>query len=238
MKEINNQSVLASFHVNGFDEHNRSLDWIEGTAKKIGAVINLNTEGRWTRFAESFEIKLNGRDSGIIYRITISQSHKQTKFLAQRFDEIDLNEKNAKIIMSAFPEIMHYEVNWFDLRSSEWRGVCMEGVRDKSKPYWPGDEIVSVMYALHNDLRSCFDKNMDTLRREMAQALIVYWFAREMPGEYPFEYSLNQICEFIENLESLQKTSDKDEFQSLFNESLKLSIFNTAEKIQNNIGRI
>ncbi|MDG1848277.1 MAG: hypothetical protein P8J35_06535, partial [Candidatus Marinimicrobia bacterium] len=103
---MKNQSVLSSFHVNGFDEHNRSLDWIEDTANKIGAEINLNTEARWTKYSESFEIKINGRDSGIIYKITISQSDKQTKFLAKRFHEIDLNERNAKIIMKAFPEIM------------------------------------------------------------------------------------------------------------------------------------
>ena len=235
MIQMNNQSVLSSFHVNGFDEHNRSLDWIEDTANKIGAEINLNTEARWTKYSESFEIKFNGRDSGIIYKITISQSDKQTKFLAKRFHEIDLNERNAKIIMKAFPEIMHYDIHWFDIRTSEWSGVCMEAVREKSRPYWPGDEIVSIMYALYDDFRSCLDENMYTLRRVMSNALVTYWFAEVMPGGYPFDYSIDQVCEFLEYLELLQKTS-KEEYQDLFENTLTLSIFETAEKIQRYIG--
>lgn len=165
-----------------------------------------------------------------MYRISVHQSMRQTKFLAKRFDEINLNENNSQIILNAFPEIMHYEVHWFDLRTLEWSSVCMGDVRDKSKPHWPGDGIVSAMYALHNDLRSCLDEEMRTLRRGMINALIIYWFAGLIPGKYPFEYSIEQVCEYIDNLIVLEKISDKLEFQELVEKTLTLSIFETAEE--------
>ena len=59
--------------------------------------------------------------------------------------------------------------------------------------------------------------------------------AEVMPGGYPFDYSIDQVCEFLEYLELLQKTS-KEEYQDLFENTLRLSIFETAEKIQRNIG--
>jgi rhamnogalacturonyl hydrolase YesR len=69
----------------------------------------------------------------------------------------------------------------------------------------------------------------------MSNALVTYWFAEVMPGGYPFDYSIDQVCEFLEYLELLQKTS-KEEYQDLFENTLTLSIFETAEKIQRNIG--
>jgi hypothetical protein len=173
-----------------------------------------------------------------MYRISVHQNLRQTKILAKRFDEIKLNEKNCQIILNAFPEIMHYDVHWFDLRTLEWSSVCMEDVRDKSRPHWPGDGIVSAMYALHNDLRSCLDEEMRTLRREMISSLVIYWFEGLVPGEYPFEYSINQVCEYIENLNLLQRTSDKVEYQEVVENTLGLSIFETAEENYRNIGGI
>jgi hypothetical protein len=114
----------------------------------------------------------------------------------------------------------------------------MEDVRDKSRPHWPGDGIVSAMYALHNDLRSCLDGEMRTLRRGMKSALLIYWFEGLMPGEYPFEYSINQVSEYIENLNILEVTSDKIEFQEMVENTLRLSIFETAEENYRNIGGI
>ena len=173
-----------------------------------------------------------------MYRISVHQNLRQTKILAKRFDEIKLNGKNCLIILNAFPEIMHYDVHWFDLRTLEWSSVCMEDVRDKSRPHWPGDGIVSAMYALHNDLRSCLDEEMRTLRRELISSLVIHWFEGLVPGEYPFEYSINQVCEYIENLNLLQRTSDKVEFQEVVENTLGLSILETAEENYRNIGGI
>jgi len=69
----------------------------------------------------------------------------------------------------------------------------------------------------------------------MSNALVTYWFAEVMPGGYPCDYSIDQVCEFLEYLELLEKTS-KEEYQDLFENTLTLSIFETAEKIQRNIG--
>ena len=79
---------------------------------------------------------------------------------------------------------------------------------------------------------------MRTLRRGMISALVMYWFEGLMPGEYPFEYSINQVCEYIENLNLLEETSDKVEFQEMVENTLKLSIFETAEETYRNIGGI
>ena len=236
MTDNRSEFVLDTFRVQGLDEHNRSLDWIVETAEKLGATITTASEGRWTRFSESFEIRLNGRDSGIMYRISVSQSEKQTRFIAKRFDEIELTPKNSHIIMHAFPEIMHYDVHWYDLRISDWRGICMSDVENHSMPHWPGDGIVSVMYALNDDLRSCLNKEMRTLRKEMTEAFVTYWFAGLTPDKYPFNYTINQICEYLDHLILLEDTPVEDVFQDLVKKALGLSIFETAENNDANIG--
>ena len=73
-------------------------------------------------------------------------------------------------------------------------------------PHWPGDGIVSVMYALNDDLQSCLNKEMRALRKEMTEAFVTYWFAGLTPDKYPFNYTINQICEYLDHLILLENT--------------------------------
>ena len=57
-------------------------------------------------------------------------------------------------------------------------------------------------------------------------------------GRNPFEYSINQVSEYIENLNILEVTSDKVEFQEMVKNTLRLSIFETAEENYRNIGGV
>lgn len=234
--ERNSNSVLDSFLVSGLDEHNRSVRWIEETAKKIGATITTASDSRWSRYSDCFDIQLCGRDSGILYKITVSQSNKQTKFLSKRFGEFELDENNAPVIMNAFPEIMSCDVKWYDLRTSDWSYICMRDVQNKSKPHWPGDGIVSVMYALNDDLRSCLEEEMRTLRREMIVALVTYWFAKQTPDDYPHQYSIDDVCKYVFGLTQLEEMNS-EKFKERALELKNLEIFRIAKEREDLVWR-
>ena len=203
--------VLDAFAHCGLDEHNRSLLWIEEAAVRIGAWIDTTTAGGWSRDLDYFEIKFPGRDSGVLYRILVGHSKRHAKLLSRRIGEFEVNEVNAIAIMHAFDQLMSFDVEWYDLRKGEWRGICMRDAKDDCKSHWPGDAIVSIMLSLSDDLRSCLEKSMQTLRREMREALVTYWFA----GRAPEGTSFQQVAAFVGGLRELQDAPNVDGYREV-----------------------
>ena len=203
--------VLDAIAHSGLDEHNRSLQWIEETAVGIGAWIDTTTVGGWSRGIDYFEIKFPGRDSGVLYRILVGHSKRHAELLSRRIGEFEVDEVNAIAIMHAFDQLMSFDVEWYDLRKGEWRGICMREAKGDYRAHWPGDAIVSVMLSLRDDLRSCLEKSMQTLRREMREALVTYWFA----GRAPEGTSFQQVAAFVGGLRELQDAPNVEEYREV-----------------------
>lgn len=200
--------ILSGFTCEGLDGHNNSLSWIEVNANRMGATINTRPGSRrWSQF-ETFEISVKGRESGIKYRVIAHYSPKQAALMARRMGEIDLNEENAPQALRVFRKMMHFEVGWYDYRDGTWEGICLDDVHDPLRPHWPGDAIVSVMNALHDDLASAVDINMRTLRGEMMSALPVYWFMGEMAQDPSFD----MMASYVSNLQRLKDSKSEEEF--------------------------
>ena len=203
--------VLQDFTFYGLDEHNRSIQWIEETAKRIGATIDTTATSRWSRHTDYFEITFTGRDSGIIYKICVGHSKRHAEILSRRMGEFEVDETNATAIMHAFDQLLSFNVEWYDFRKLEWEGICMSDIQSDSQAHWPGDGVVSAMFALSDDLNSCLEKSMLTLRREMREALVTYWFAQKTP----INYNIQQIIAFVDGLKELQNASSEEEFSEI-----------------------
>ena len=199
--------ILSEFTCEGLDGHNNSLSWIEANANRMGATINTRPSSRRWSQLEAFEIFVKGRESGIKYKITAYYAPKQAALMARRMSEIDLNEGNAPQALRVFRKMMHFDVNWYDHRDGEWEHICLDEVHDPLRPHWPGDAIVSVMNALHDDLASAVDIHMMTLRRGMISALPVYWFSGEMVQNPSFDMMAN----YVSNLQRLEESNSKEE---------------------------
>ncbi len=199
--------ILSEFTCEGLDGHNNSLSWIEANANRMGATINTRPSSRRWSQLEAFEIFVKGRESGIKYKITAYYAPKQAALMARRMSEIHLNEGNAPQALRVFRKMMHFDVNWYDHRDGDWEGICLDEVHDPLRPHWPGDAIVSVMNALHDDLASAVDINMMTLRYQMMSAIPVYWFM----GEMVHDPSFDMMASYVSNLQRLHDTSCKEE---------------------------
>ena len=203
--------VLDAFAHRGLDGHNRSLIWIGETAARIGARIDTAPQGGYSHRLEYFEIKFPGRDSGVLYRIMVGHSKRHAELLSKRIEELEVDEANAAAIMHAFDDLMSFDVEWYDPRRGEWRTICMRDVKDHHRSHWPGDAVVSVMLSLSDDLNSCLEMGMKTLRQAMREALVAYWFA----GRTPEVTSFQQVAEFVGGLRELQEATEIDDFLEL-----------------------
>lgn len=215
--------VLDAFAHRGLDEHNRSLNWIEETAVRIGAWIDTTTQGGYYDRLEYFEIKFPGRDSGILYRIMVGHSKRHAELLSRRIEEFEVDEANAAAIMHAFDALLSFDVEWYDLRKGQWRTICMRDVKDHHRAHWPGDAVVSVMLSLSDDLNSCLEMGMKTLRRAMREALVAYWFA----GRTPEGTSFQQVAEFVGGLRELQEAPDIEGFSEVADRVARLPILSS-----------
>ena len=220
------KNALNDFKIKGLDEHNKSIQWIEETCEIMDAKICLDGKDRYGRFCESFDIYIKGKKSRIEYRINVRQSDKMGKILLNRIKEIDLNERNAKVIMNAFKEFVNLSVSWHNLGKSEWESICMH---DDPSNHWPGDGVVAVMYALRDDLRSASDANMRTLRNTMMDSLPLYWMAGRTT-----EIDIHQIVEYIEILSKLNQAKNQDEHDKIVN---KNNIFEIFTDKKNNLSK-
>lgn len=225
MRVSNPESVLEDFTFYGLDEHNRSILWIEKTANRIGATIDTTASNRWSRYTDYFEINMTGRDSGILYKISVSHSSKYAELLSRRMGEFEVDEINAVVIMHAFRDLLDYQVSWYDFRKSEWESICMRDFQNQSMAHWPGDGIVSMMYALRDDLRSSLEREMVTLRIEMREALVTYWFAKKTP----INYNIQQISTYVDGLRQLQKAGSEEEFLEIADSIIQSQILSDRQ---------
>ena len=207
----NHHGVLDEFKHYGVDAHNRSLTWIIETANILGAEIQTEVDANWGRYRHSFDVLLSGRDSGIRYKIAVSQSSKQLETIAKRMGEFEMDEKIASSMFHAFDQILDYRVSWWDISKSEWEGVCMGDKQGEDRPHWPGDGVVSMMYVLVNDLEQSLDPALKTLRREMRKALMVYWFNNKTS----FDFTVNDISSYLDGLRDLQRAESEEEFMAI-----------------------
>jgi hypothetical protein len=188
------------------EAHNKSLEWIESERKRIGAEIGNLTENYDKN--KKCTIYVNGRESGINYRITLSCVQRIGDMLCRRINEIELNNKNLKSISSTFQRLIYFETHWYDHREERWEYICLDPKFSENHPSWPGDHIVSVMNCLSEDMTSVLDKNMRTLRTAMTNALVISWFQ----GNTSMKMSFDKISQYREWLVDLDKTDSEFSF--------------------------
>lgn len=204
----NPEGALDGFKYPEMIGHNRSIDWILDVSNTLGAEIRTEVEGGYGHCSEWFEIRIRGRDSGILYKIVVTQSKKQLEILSKRISEFTMNSRNSAVILHAFRDLMDVRVSWWDIGGGRWDSICMSDQLNESSPHWPGDGVVSMLYLLHNDLEQSTELSLRTLRREMRKALVVYWFN----GMSSPMISMNEVTEFSEGLRELESAENKLDF--------------------------
>jgi len=108
----------------------------------------------------------------------------------------------------------------------------MRGVQGDHRAHWPGDAIVSTMLSLSDDLCSCLEKGMKTLRTEMREALVTYWFAGRTPERTTFQ----QVATFVNGLKELQDASDMEEYCEVADRMSRLAIISGGLDRNNEVG--
>ena len=197
---------IFKFIFPNLEAHNKSLEWIESERKRIGAEIE--------EFIENYDrnrkcmIYINGRESGINYRLTLTGDTAIGNLLSRRINEVELNNKNLKSISSTFQKLISFETHWYDYRDERWQHICLEPEYSENYPSWPGDHIVSVMNCLSEDMTSVLDRNMRTLRTAMTNALVISWFQGNVSKKMTFD----KISQYREWLIELDKTDSEFSF--------------------------
>ena len=205
---IGKRNGLFEFIHPDLDAHNKSLEWIESEIKRIGAKIEDFPEDNYGG-ARKCIIYVNGRESGINYRLTLFCEHLIANLLSRRIKEVELNGKNLKTILFSFRKLIHFETHWYDYRVERWQHICLEPKPSENHPSWPGDHIVSVLNCLSEDMTSVLDRNMRTLRTTMIDALVISWFQ----GNISKKMDLNKISQYVEWLVDLDKTDSEFSFE-------------------------
>tara|TARA_B100001564_G_C20553702_1_gene630377 strand:- start:461 stop:1084 length:624 start_codon:yes stop_codon:yes gene_type:complete len=154
------------------------------------------------------QIFVDGRESGINYRLTVSFESKIAQALSKRISDIELSDRNLKIILSTFKRLIHFDTHWYDHSEGRWQHICLEVKTSVNHPFWPGDHIVSVMNCLSEDMTSVLDRDMATLRKAMTKALVVSWFQ----GDNPKSMEFSKISQYVEWLVELEKTDSDFSF--------------------------
>jgi hypothetical protein len=197
--------ALDDFKYPEMTGHNRSIDWIVDVSNTLGADIRTEVDGGYSHCSESFEIMIRGRESGILYRISVTQSNKQLEIMSKRVSEFTMTSRESAVILYAFRDLMEIRVSWWDICTSRWEYICMRDELNELSPHWPGDGVVSMLYLLHNDLEQSTELSLKTLRREMRKALVIYWFN----GMTNPLMTMNEVMDFSEGLRELENAESK-----------------------------
>lgn len=104
---------IFRWEIPNLDAHNKSLEWIESERKRMGAEIDCMIEDGYDS-SRKCQIFVNGRDSGINYRLTVSFESKIAQVLSKRISDIELSDRNLKIILSTFKRLIHFDTHWYD----------------------------------------------------------------------------------------------------------------------------
>lgn len=208
--EKNPEWTLDAFKYPQMTCHNRSIDWIVGVSNTLGAEIRTQIEGGYG-LGESFEILIRGRDSGILYKISVTQSNKQLEIMSRRLSEFTMSRRESSVILHAFRGLMEVRVSWWDIGEARWHYICMNDELNELFPHWPGDGVVSMLYLLHNDLEQSTELSLRTLRHEMRKALVIYWFN----GMTNPLMTIGDVTDFSEGLRELQGAENEEDFEAV-----------------------
>jgi len=210
------QTIKSLMHP-ALEEHNKSLTWIQETAKEINANIVISTNEYYDPKKHNSAIYMKGRKSNISYKIEINYHPRIANLCAKRIDEISINEENFRILNKfIISKMITFNVRWYDLRIMDWSSICIEN--ESGIMSWPGDIIVSVMNALYNDIYSALDSKMNTLRSTLIEALPVYWFVNKQF----YNISYNNIALLSESLEDLHYTDVSDSMDEFSQKTLTI----------------
>lgn len=170
----------------GLEQHNRSVDLINTVWRQIGATI-VPCQKPWDNpKAFSFSIEFSGRQSGIMYSISVTHDLLAAEILSKRFEEIEeycadsaianqhTNEEVLMGFLSAFKDILDFRVRMAN-PLGDWEHVCIEPSDDEHYSAWPGDNIVSLMLSLYDDLNSALAPEMYTLRNYLPSLSRIAW---------------------------------------------------------------
>ena len=91
--------ALDDFKYPEMTGHNRSIDWIVDVCNTLGAEIRTEVDGGYSHCSESFEIMIRGRDSGILYRISVTQSNKQLEIMSKRVSAVSYTHLTLPTIL-------------------------------------------------------------------------------------------------------------------------------------------
>ena len=218
-EKINKQRtdwVLKHFCCEGLEPHNRSIEWICETAKDVGATIDIGGESRSHYAGHSFAIRIRST-SGVLYRISVHYRPRYAELICERFAEIDFNdEESIGLLMYPFKNMLSYEIHWLDERDGDWEHICIHGRRDRPATCWPGDELVTTLLALSNDLRQSLEISMNTLRSTLRQSYMISWCA----GNTPSDVTWNEMSKHLKHLRVLCNVDSEEEFYEARNDAL------------------
>jgi hypothetical protein len=219
-EKLNNQRtdwVLKHFHCKGLEPHNRSIEWVIETVQDLGATIDIGGENRGHRIEHSFAIRLRGT-SGVLYRISVHYRPRFTNLISERFSEVNfVEEGDLDILLQPFRYMMNYEIHWLDDRDGAWENLCIHGHRDRPITSWPGDELVTTLVTLADDLRhAVFDKKMNTLRSELRKSYMISWCGGYTPSDVTFE----DVSKYIRHISEMEDTRNKEDFTEAHNAAM------------------
>ena len=208
--------VLKHFHCEGLDPHNRSIEWICETAQELNATIDIGGESRRHYSGRSFAIRLQGT-SGVEYRISVHHRPRFAEIAAERFGEIDFSDEDAiGLLMRPLKYMLDYEIHWLDERDGDWVHICIHGHRDRPATCWPGDELVTTLLTLSDDLRQALEKSMNTLRSTLGKSYMISWCSRNTPADVTW----GQMSSHLKHLRKMENTGNEEEFYEARNIAL------------------
>ncbi len=208
--------VLKHFCCEGLEPHNRSIEWICETADELGAKIDIGGENRRYSSGRSFAIRVRGT-SGVLYRISVHYLPRFAEIAAQRFDEIDFSDEDSiGLLMRPLKYMLDYEIHWLDERDGNWESICIHGHRDRPATCWPGDELVTTLLTLSDDLRQSLEKSMNTLRSTLGKSYMISWCS----GNTPSEVTWAHISRHLKHLHEMENAGSKEDFYDARNIAL------------------
>ena len=229
MKIRNNRErerLIDQLSIDGLDGHNRSVEWLFDSCEFLGAQV----EGKPSDHhydSENLQIRLSGKDSAVEYLIKVKYRPEILRLLGKRIGEVNLdNFEESETIYTPFSQMVDFDAMWYDHTRREWNRFCIVPKHQRQRSpidaqdiagiypvsqVWPLDRIVSLMYALNDDLHSAKNAEMDTLRRELCSAYPLAWFAGMTDERLDFE----EISAYVTHLKDLLETSSWEEFNDI-----------------------
>ena len=208
--------VLKHFRCEGLDPHNKSIEWICETAEELNATLDIGGESRRHYSGNSFAIRVRGT-SGVLYRISVHYRPRFAQVAAQRFEEIDFSDEDSiGLLMRPLKYMLDYEIHWLDDRDGDWVHICIHGRRDLPATCWPGDELVTTLLTLSDDLRQSLEKPMNTLRSTLGKSYMIAWCS----GNTHPDVTWGQMSNHLKHLRKMENANSEEEFYEARNIAL------------------